>query len=201
MATLSAMAVATSDLVATYEFEAPPLAAAQRHLNRTLRFLRFTTGASIHATEVRMTPRTPLPWQGGFGSLRGPARPTHLRRHLGPWDRERAFDLWGMLGPKVPVLEGSPTTPLHVALDRYEKALLEPGPVEQRLLYAVMGLEALLLTGADRQGQSRALAQRGAFAHDAWGGDGRRMYQVLRRAYNTRSRYVHGVAAFWIPTR
>ena len=84
-----------------------------------------------------------------------------------------------------------PPSFIEAAIDRLGRSIEEPSSVPQRLLYAVMGFEALLLTGHDR-GPRKALADRVGVLLGTRPGTGQAMRDRIRRAYGLRSRYVHG---------
>ena len=99
--------------------------------------------------------------------------------------------------PKLPLNEwGRPllNNYLGIAFARYQDALLKTEPLSNKLAYAVFGLEALYL-GRDEFGELRhRLAQRVAKVMHLLGKeqDPMRAYESVKKAYNIRSRFVHG---------
>lgn len=79
---------------------------------------------------------------------------------------------------------------VEAAMDRLARSIQEPSSVPQRLLYAVMGFEALLL--GEESGQTQALANRLAVLVGYPSGKGKILRDRIRAAYGLRSRYVHG---------
>lgn len=84
---------------------------------------------------------------------------------------------------------GEPRDYLSIALQRYSDALFKVYPIE-RLTYAIMGLEALYLTGGGEQ--THRLAQRIARVMGLYGFSPLGVYDEIRQAYDLRSRFVHG---------
>ena len=82
---------------------------------------------------------------------------------------------------------------LGIAISRYQDALLKPEPIENRIGYAVMGLEALLLKGGELMELSHKLGQRVAILMGICGKSPKSVYEdVKKKAYIIRSRFVHG---------
>jgi len=82
---------------------------------------------------------------------------------------------------------------LGIAISRYQDALLKPEPIENRIGYAVMGLEALLLKGGELMELSHKLGQRVAILMRICGKSPKNVYEdVKKKAYIIRSRFVHG---------
>lgn len=89
------------------------------------------------------------------------------------------------------VMQRSPSSShIEAAMDRLGRSIEEPSSVPQRLLYAVMGFEALFL-GEEKE-QTRALANRVGIFLGYESGAGQVLRDWIRRAYKLRSRYVHG---------
>jgi hypothetical protein len=86
---------------------------------------------------------------------------------------------------------GEPRDYLSIALQRYSDALFKVYPIE-RLTYAIMGLEALYLTGGGEQ--THRLAQRVSRVMGLYGFSPLGVYDEIRQAYDLRSKFVHGGA-------
>lgn len=83
------------------------------------------------------------------------------------------------------------TTPLGIAILRYQDAILKPEATENKIAYAVMGLEALYLT-EEKEELSHRLAQRVAKLLSFFEEEPIKVYRTVKKAYNIRSRFVHG---------
>lgn len=79
-----------------------------------------------------------------------------------------------------------------IAVQRYSDALLKPEPNENKLAYAIMGLEALYLKKTERAELSRRLGQRAATVLKSYGKSPVKVFNILIRAYEIRSDFVHG---------
>lgn len=77
-----------------------------------------------------------------------------------------------------------------IAFQRYQSALLQVCSVEDAITRAVTALEALLLEGQPEL--KRTLAQRVAMLLRPQAVDPRRTWNVMREAYDVRSKFVHG---------
>ena len=88
------------------------------------------------------------------------------------------------------IQDNPPPSFIEAAIDRLGRSIEEPSSVPERLLYAVMGFEALILH--NEPGQTRALATRLATLLDAGSGEGRVLHERAKQAYDLRSKFVHG---------
>lgn len=146
--------------------------------------LRLATGLPLTAPESHHVPVGPTAF-GMSSTMRSP----HVATGYPPSEILRV-DI-GHARKIHAVMQRSPrSSHIDAAIDRLGRSIEEPSSVPQRLLYAVMGFEALLL--GEEKGQTRALANRVGiflgFVADA----GQVLHDRIRRAYKLRSRYVHG---------
>jgi len=81
---------------------------------------------------------------------------------------------------------------LHVALSRYNNALLEPVETERKLMTAVMGLEALYVLRSERGETSFRLSLRVAKLLGLLGCDPLEVRKVIEESYTIRSKVGHG---------
>ena len=86
----------------------------------------------------------------------------------------------------------SASTPIGIALSRYQDALLKQEPFENKIARSVMGLEALYLKREEKEELSRRLAQRVAKLLSFFGEDPIEAYDLIKKSYKIRSDYVHG---------
>ena len=91
--------------------------------------------------------------------------------------------------PKA-VIESRPVDPLEVSMKRYIDSIRGNLPVEERLTYAVMGLEAILLENETEQ--RFRLSLRAAQVLRYLNEDPSMVYSIVREAYGYRSSHVHG---------
>ena len=81
---------------------------------------------------------------------------------------------------------------IKIAYERYSDALLNQGPIEQRIANLVMGLEALLLSPGEKQELSYRLSYRAAKLLSLVGFDAIDVVKKIKEAYEVRSTYAHG---------
>lgn len=186
----SGLDIPWADSIGEYEFESHPWGHAQMREYAAIRFLRMTTGASISWSIAEHRLRTPLTNSGMLGRSMAGREAVAMKVTLSSNDVEAATWLWGRLSLLLKDPRRNEESPFGIAMDRWEKSLLLPGTVDQRNLWAVMGLEALLLEGgADL---TRAFRQRCSLLGEAWGMDPLDVDERAHRAYTARSKFVHG---------
>jgi len=114
---------------------------------------------------------------------------------LGERDEEKLPKFMEMIKNRLPIDEtGRPlsSNPLGIALLRYQDALLKPEAIENKIAYAVMGLEALYLKAEEREGLSHKLSQRVAKILSLLDEKPIKVYNLIKEAYDIRSGFVHG---------
>jgi len=82
--------------------------------------------------------------------------------------------------------------PISIALERFNWALLENVGIDRKLMYAVMGLEPLLLLENDTSGQSYALSLRLSQLLSCYGIKDDDIRVNIMQAYSYRNKVVHG---------
>jgi len=111
-------------------------------------------------------------------------------------DAEKLPQFVAKIKGKLPIKEktGCLVTeiPLGIAILRYQDAILKPEATENKIAYAVMGLEALYLKVEEREELSRRLAQRVAKLLSFCGEKPIKVYNLVKEAYEIRSNFVHG---------
>ena len=81
---------------------------------------------------------------------------------------------------------------ITIAFDRYNDSILKQDVPESRLLSAIMSLEALYLKDDEMSELSERLAQRAALTLSFLDYDPLEVFNMIKRSYNIRSRFVHG---------
>jgi len=82
--------------------------------------------------------------------------------------------------------------PLLVSLTRYRDALSTIGALESRVTSAITCLESLLLKAQERSELSHRLCQRASYILNHFAFNPIKTYEMLQRAYDVRSTYIHG---------
>jgi hypothetical protein len=80
----------------------------------------------------------------------------------------------------------------RLVYERYVSAIEEGPESERSVMYAVMAMEALLLTKDEKEGIKDRLSTRTAMLLALVGKDGKAIYECMKKAYDIRSKYVHG---------
>ncbi len=81
---------------------------------------------------------------------------------------------------------------ISIAHDRFCDALLKPVVPENRLATAIMALEALYLKEKELSELTERLSQRVALALEPFGYKTLEVYNLVKKSYDIRSRFVHG---------
>lgn len=97
------------------------------------------------------------------------------------------------LSPKETLLATSgELTPVAIAYQRYNDALLRPQVIEARIASAIICLEALYLKAKERMELSRRLGERASVVLGLFDFRALEVYNVIKRAYEIRSTFIHG---------
>jgi len=133
-----------------------------------------------------------------FGSLgQSPGTPWHPMQHymLRERDIRRLRRFWKDMDKVLPeyLYWGSNSgNSIKIAYERYSEALLNQGPIEQRIANLMMGFEAVLLRPEEQQELSYRLSYRAAKLLSLLGFDAIDVARKIKEAYDVRSRYAHG---------
>ena len=104
--------------------------------------------------------------------------------------------LWRSIEAKMPseLMQNGEQHPdaWRIAVGRYGESVSSPHPVERRIAYAIMGLEALYLRSDERNELQYRLGMRIAKVEMLLGGGPDSVKRDIKEAYNVRSTYVHG---------
>jgi hypothetical protein len=145
--------------------------------------------AAVSYTSFRMGEGLAM---GGFAEIGAPlGRPTQGRPRLviTQTDAGKISSFVRKIEPKIPRFL-SVDTPIGIALKRYLDSLASQTELEERLTYAVMGLESLFLEQTF-EAQFR-LATRASHVLGRLNENASESYHSLLTAYKYRSKYVHG---------
>lgn len=163
----------------------------QRRLEQALRILRLYRVGSVDSQLSLTIQKTLLriPLHGAY--VGGGGMPTGSQYALSAKDKEPLADLFERLA-HIPAWKHEDLSPVDIAMDRYESGLAPTKYTEERLLYAIMGLEALL----SRRHEGRVLVtNRLIILLDAMEKTSPlEVREAVRRAYQIRNRFVHGEA-------
>jgi len=148
------------------------------------------TPANVFSYDMR--PKSFLQFGGTLSRQRGLSdRPMVM---LDPDDARHLRNLFKLIGTKIPkaVLRNEPIDPLEMGLKRYLDSLRSNVLPEEKLTYAIMGTEALLLEGETElkfRLQSRLARLLGSLNESP-----QTVFVDLSEAYELRSSYVHGAS-------
>ncbi len=161
----------------------------QKHLEQVLRILRLYRVGGIVSHWVRTVPTTHLHILMHGGGEEGPSSTSAFKYALIPEDEEPLRAHFRFL-ERLPPWKHDNLTSVDIALERYETALGPAKFSEDTMLYAIMGLEALLR----KQHEGRqALVNRVALLMDlAEFADPLTVRKTVNALYRFRNPFVHG---------
>jgi NTP pyrophosphatase (non-canonical NTP hydrolase) len=163
----------------------------QKRLEQALRILRLYRVGSVDSLLSLTVPKTLLriPLQGGY--IRGSGAHAGFQYPLRAEDQEPLAATFSRLA-QIPPWKHDKLTSVDIAMDRYGSALAPTRYNEERLLFAIMGLEALL----SRRDEGRLhVTNRLILLLEALGNEEPlEVREAIRRAYRYRNRFVHGEA-------
>jgi len=163
-------------------------------IERIVNVLRLYKVGSVMNIRTKWNVKSILELQGT--TFRTSITESTYKYGIGSNDLERLKGFFQTMKPLIPdeiVKTGIETIDyITIALQRYNDSLLKPDTIEARLTSAIMCLEALYLKTAEREELSHRLAQRVAKVLSRLGNNPMEVYHTLKRAYDIRSKYVHG---------
>ena len=163
-------------------------------LEKIIIALQLYRVGSVNKMRIYWRPKSFLQLGGISTPMRW--RSTTYRYSLDESDVEKLPQFVAKIKDKLPVDEETgrliTTSPLGIAILRYQDALIKPEAMENKIAYAVMGLEALYLKAGEREELSHRLAQRVAKLLSFYGERPIEVYNIIREAYKIRSVFVHG---------
>ena len=162
-------------------------------LERIIIALQLYKVGSVSKTRIYWKPKSFLQ----FGGTSTPMRwwSTTYRYSLDVSDAEKLPQFVAKIKDKLPIEEKTgnlmATNHLGIAILRYQDAILKPEATENKIAYAVMGLEALYLKAKEEE-LSHRLAQRVAKLLSFREEKPIKIYNLVKEAYDIRSSFVHG---------
>lgn len=163
-------------------------------MERTITLLRLFHVSSVDYlmhTEQRKTAMWPTGTVGSFRLHMHGASHTYIVTDSDVNVLPRFFELFESRVP-IKVTERRLES-LHIALSRYNNALLEPVEVERKLMTAVMGLEALYTLEGERGETSFRLGLRVSRLLGQLGSQPLEARDMIEKSYKIRSRVGHGL--------
>jgi len=167
----------------------------QNEVEKTIVILRLFKCGSIRWSKYRMHSEGFEPFSGGeLTAGRTYVLDTALIQES---EEEQLKQFWSSIWDKIPntfIHYGQDTNSFKdIAYQRFCDALLEIGPIERRILNAIMGLEGIFLRDKDEQQEmSYRLRMRIAKVIKFFGFEPFDVKRIVRDCYSIRSRFVHG---------
>ncbi len=166
---------------------------AQEELDLILSILRLYRVGCVYSSHTKIEKESSL-W-GGFVTT-GDGRICSLRYTLSSdeLDNLSAFiDRMYTITPSVlKRMDSEKITPMDVSFDRYNEGIAKSYPVEASIASTISCMESLLFRENEQSELARTLAQRVASLLQHFGLNPVEVYNKMKRAYDIRSRYVHG---------
>lgn len=166
----------------------------QDEIENILSCLRLFKVGSVFAIRIETHPKSIL--RGG-GTISSSQRFASTYKY--PLSKQNIPELRELIEKIKPLLPQKPlslaleeATPVNIALQRYNDALLKPEGIESRITSAITCLEALYLGKEERAELSRRLGQRASVVLRFFDFTPLEVYNTLNRAYEIRSIFIHG---------
>ena len=165
-----------------------------RKIESIVAVLRLFKVGSISTVRTKWNPTSLLQF-GGTSFKTSPLAAT-FKYELNKDDEKKLQTFFEIIEPKIPleVVEKGigETNFITIAFDRYNNSLLKPDIPESRLASAIMCLEALYLKDVEMGELAERLSQRTAVAISFFGYNSLEVFNILKKSYEIRSRFVHG---------
>jgi hypothetical protein len=167
----------------------------QTRVEHAIAMLRLFRVGSVYAPSYRFSSESITDPFGRSGMSSGLAT-TPLENYIIRRDElSEVKDFWQSFATIIPPsfyeLNAADVDHVTIAYRRYVDALMQNGLIERRIANAVMGLEALLLIGAEQELVYR-LSNRLSKLLSMLGYDQYKVRQTIRDTYRVRSLFVHG---------
>ena len=165
-----------------------------RKIEGMVAVLRLFKVGSVSTVRTKWNPTSLLQF-GGTNFKTSPLAAT-FKYGLNKDDEKNLQTFFEIIEPKIPlevVQKGTGETNfITIAFDRYNDSLLKSDIPESRLASAIMCLEALYLKDEERGELAERLSQRTALAICFFGYNPLEIFNILKKSYEIRSRFVHG---------
>lgn len=163
-------------------------------IQRVINTLRLYRVGSVSTIKTEWISSSIL--QIGGTTYRNVQIPAHFKYELNEKDEDCLKDFFNVIEPKIPaeiIQKGTGETNfITIAFDRYNDSILKQDIPESRLSSAIMALEALYLKDDEMGELAERLAQRTSLLLSLFGYDSLETFNIIKRSYNIRSRFVHG---------
>lgn len=165
-----------------------------RKTEKIVAVLRLFKVGSVSTVRTKWNPTSLLQF-GGTSYITSPPSTT-FKYELIKEDEKKLQTFYEKIEPKIPieVIEKGKgeTNFITIAFDRYNDSLLKQDIPESRLASAIMCLEALYLKDDERGELAERLSQRTALALNFFNYNPLKVFNILKKSYDIRSRFVHG---------
>ena len=176
------------------EYRAVGAPEMQNAIDKIINILRLYKIGSISGIKTKFSSLSTLQLIGTVS--RSSITSTNFKYGLKKEDEEQLRIFFKVINSKIPdevVRKGTGEVDfITIAFDRYNDSILKQDVPESRLLSAIMSLEALYLKDDEMNELSERLAQRAALVLSFYNYDPLEVFNIIKRSYNIRSRFVHG---------
>lgn len=166
----------------------------QNIIDKIITILKLYKVGSIFRIKTKFIPPPILQHSGTISRISKTT--TAFKYGLKKEDEEQLRTFFDTINSKIPdeaIQKGTGEVDfITIAFDRYNDSILKQDVPESRLLSAIMSLEALYLKDDEMSELSERLAQRAALALSFFNYDPLEVFNIIKRSYNIRSRFVHG---------
>jgi len=149
---------------------------------------------SIYRIKIKFIPPPILKHSGSI--IERSKTTTAFKYGLKKEDEEQLHTFFDTINSKIPdevIEKGTGEVDfITIAFDRYNDSILKQDVPESRLLSAIMSLEALYLKDTEKSELSERLAQRTALTLSFFNYSPLEVFNIIKRSYDIRSRFVHG---------
>ncbi len=176
----------TSSAILELTYRAREPVQFQDEIENIINCLRLFRLGSVFSVKIEEHPKSILTFGGTIGS--GRIFASAYKYPISKKDIPKLVELIGKIKSLLP----KEIDPVHIALQRYNDALLRPESIESRITSAITCFEALYLKAKERMELSHRLSQRAAALLGLFGFIPLQVYNDLSRAYDVRSTFIHG---------
>ncbi len=165
-----------------------------RKIEKILAVLRLFKVGSVSAIRTEWN-TTSLLQIGGISSTIGHTQ-INFKYELSKDDEKKLQTFFKIIEPKIPsavVQKGDgEINYITIAFERYNDSLLKSDIPESQMTSAIMCLEALYLRDEERAELAERLSQRVALLLSFFNYNPLEVFNILKKSYDIRSRFVHG---------